>query len=74
MRLLVREEEFLPRFSAMTGFTAVRHFLVELPFVDILMTARAVYRSVPKKLPRAFCIDFVTDVACKAGNGGMSTE
>ena len=74
MSLVVREEELLPRFGAVAGFTSIRHLFCELPFMDILMTGSALQCSIPMKLPRTLGIHFLSMVACHAGNRRVRTE
>ncbi len=70
----MREEEFFPRFNAMAGFTPGCHFLFELPFMNIFVTSRAMYRAFPMKLPRTLGIYLVIDVTRYARNGDVCTE
>ena len=72
--LLVREEKFLPRFHAVAGFTSIGHLFCELPFMDILVTGRALQRSLPMKLPRTLGIHLLSTVACNTGNRSVRTE
>lgn len=73
MSLVVNEEEFLPRFGAVAGFTTVGHLFCELPFMDILMTGCALYCSIPMKLPRTLGIHFLRRMTCHARNRRVRT-